>query len=1141
MDNFSHAREKATQLHAFLVTDKKADPLQPFSIVAAAAQHLDLEILLLSKDDPILKGARAIFDGQAGLICCENSGTPSERALLIAHEIGHACLHGTASNCNDNDIDVSCSGESASVGLQRVEDYGVHERRELQANIYARELILPQSLVRELYLVQGMLAEDIAKKMELPKTLVFQQIIDAILLPPPVALEKDTPSYIPRPDPSQDRAAAHRGTAFQLQAGPGTGKTRTLVKRIVSLVKEGIAPDSILVLTFSNKAAGELIERISTELPDVVSQIWVGTFHAFGLDLMRRHHDKLNLSSDPILFDRSDAIEALEEILPTLPLVHYRNLWDPTLPLRDILQAISRAKDELVDAAQYQLLSEKMLSNAIDAEMREAAEKCLEVAQVYKIYEKILNDHGAIDFGDLIMRLAVLLETDAALKATIQLRHRHVLVDEYQDMNRASARLLKTIAANGERLWVVGDSRQSIYRFRGASSANMSMFSQEYPGAKIDQLEVNYRSSQQIINTFSAFAPSMGASEGMLPLTLTADKSTGPAITEVHQHKTAEDEAAGLAASIKELESSGIALRDQVVLCRSNGRLNEIAAALEAREIPVLHLGSLFERDEIRDLLAILSLAVDPYGSGLIRIASMTRYNIPLQDVYLIIQKLKDIGKPVLKCGPDLICVEGLSSAGISGLECLIQDLADLAGLNSAWELLATYFIDRSKLIRNLAGDVISTRMRAIAIWQVFNFIRDQSPVGTGSPIQRTLDRVRQLVLLAEERDLRQVPSGALHMNAVRLMTIHGSKGLEFEAVHVPSLAAAGFPLNYRGQKCPPPEGMITSMKIITVDEEARQSHQYEEECLFFVALSRAKQYLRLYHPTQQRNGNKRNPSSFLAKIPVHLLNTVSNPSCLPSLQPEIAPSAITVTKPDTWLTDSNKIGLYDKCPLRFFYTHILGLSGAKKATAFSRTHDCIYELRRWLTNQRKTDVPSLQEAEAAFASIWQNKGPVGHGFEEDYKRLAARLVTAMVRSGADCNFLSIDALVVNLQNGRIAVEPDEIIEMPDGTIILRRVRTGSKRDKEYERLEYTLYFKAGHDRFGGAFRLEAHHLTEDLIEPVAIITEKKMLKKHQEANDMLAGINSGQFPPEADAMTCPRCPHFFICSAVPKGNLTIS
>ena len=161
----------------------------------------------------------------------------------------------------------------------------------------------------------------------------------------------------------------------------------------------------MLVLTFSNRTAGELSERLSKAIGQDAAQIWIGTFHAFGLDLIRRHYEEFKLSPDPSLFDRSDAIAVLEEILPTLPLVHYRNLWDPSLILKEILSAISRAKDEAVPTTKAIVaLAEKMQEDAgKDEEKQIAAQKCLEIAAVYQRYERAKSDHKAVDFGDLIM------------------------------------------------------------------------------------------------------------------------------------------------------------------------------------------------------------------------------------------------------------------------------------------------------------------------------------------------------------------------------------------------------------------------------------------------------------------------------------------------------------------------------------------------------------------------------------------------------------------------------------------------------------------------------------------------------------------------------------------------------------------
>jgi DNA helicase II / ATP-dependent DNA helicase PcrA len=1134
MDGFELIRKAAEELHDKVVAGG-GDALSPLALVQAAVKELGLELAWLEEGDPALKKARALFDVQSGLIICKAGGTDAEGALLVAHEIGHVVAHVGSTICATDDIDPSRSTESAPVGLQRVEDYGAHERRELQANVFAREFVLPRTLARRLHMGEARTSLDIALKTGLPKGLVRQQLFDALLLPSaPQEIEPAEAKPL-TPDPSQDRAVAHRGSPFQLQAGPGTGKTRTLVKRVQSLLAEDVDPASMLVLTYSNRAAGELAERLSKGAADAAPKIWIGTFHAFGLDLIRRHHDLFSLSADPPLFDRSDAIEVLEEILPTLPLVHYRNIWDPTVVLRDIVQAISRAKDELVGFERYRALGEAMQTRATTDVDSKVAEKALEVAQIYELYERALCEYRGVDFGDLIMRPALELERNQELRASVQLRHRHVLVDEYQDVNHASARFLKAIAGDGKRLWVVGDARQSIYRFRGASAANMAAFAQTYPDAVIDRLELNYRSTQEIVDAFVAVAPHMGASTGMLPLALTAQAGASGVTPEVLQLDTPDDEAAGVAAAVRALEAEGFQLCDQAVLCRTNDRLNDIAAALEQRNIPVLHLGSLFERDEVRDLLALVSFAVDPFGDALVRIAAMPRYRIPLQDVHIALSYVRASPQPPQKTLAALSQVEGLSPRGAKSLDLLASDMGKIER-SSAWELLADYMLDRTDLARELGGaDTVTGQMRAVAVWQFLNFVRDQSPVGKGIPLWRTLDRVRQLMLLAEERDLRQVPAAALHLNAVRLMTIHGSKGLEFDAVHVPGVTVAGLPSSYRGPRCAPPDDMIEGAE----GNDPKRAHADEEECLFFVALSRARKRLKLYLTRRQRNGKARNPSPFLKWLSGHARD-IAAPATLPLPPGTPSPQPVILALGGDWRTTDAGLGLYARCPRRFFYTHILGLRAGKKPTAFTKTHDCLYEFIRWLATKRASETPTIAQAEAAFTEIWATHGPPqDHAFIADYHRLALRMVRVLVDAGAGRRFFNAESIVVDFARGQLLVTPDEIAERDDGIMVLRRVHTGKMREKEYDRLEYALYQLAAEKKFGPRAAVESLHLTDE-SRGVFTTTPTKMANRRQDSEAMIADIATGWFVPAPDSFTCPRCPYFFICDAMPDGQLNL-
>src|SRR6187402_56484 len=1134
MDSFDQIRLKAS-LRSTAIIQAGIDSVNPLAVVEAAAMSLDLDLIELPTGDAGLKGAKALYDDQSGTICFERTSNAADRALLIAHELGHAELHAGSSSCDSSEIDPSQTSQNSPTGIERVEDYGAKERRELQANVYARELLLPRQLVADLYLATGFTSQDIAEKTGLPLALVRQQLIDAVLLPQSEAQSEQNESVVTTPpcDSSQFRAVSHRGSAYQLQAGPGTGKTKTLVARVKSLVNEGIDPAGILVLTFSNRAAGELYDRLAQSLPEAVDKIWIGTFHSFGLDLVRRFHDKLSLSNDPSLFDRSDAIAVLEEQLPTLALKHYRNLWDPTMVLRDIVSAISRAKDELVDATQYRSLAVAMKQIATSEDGIEAAEKCLEIADVYDRYEEAKRERGGVDFGDLIHLPTRLLETDEAVRLNVQLRHRHVLVDEYQDVNRASARLLQLLSGSGERLWVVGDARQSIYRFRGASSLNMGHFATDYPGAKIDRLEMNYRSIDQIVQTFSDFSKQMIASEGMLPLMLTATKGAGQYRPEIHSFETLDDEIGGVAASIKEIESTGIRLRDQAVLCRTNVRLNEIAQGLESRGIPVLHLGSLFERDEVRDLLAVLAFVGESSGDALVRLAAAERYSISLQDVHRVLRYLRESGD---RSQWDLsAAIDGVSAEGSLALTRLWEDVGGFNSSMSPWEVALTYLLDKTDGVRRFALDTsVSGRMKAVALWQFLNFLRKPSPNRHGAPITRLLDYVRQLVLLAEERDLRQVPAAALGLNAVRLMTVHGSKGLEFEAVHIPGLTAAGFPSSNRGERCPCPTGMIEGSDVGT-----RDTHTEEEECLFFVALSRAKERLLISHAMKQRNGNVRNPSAYLALLPSVERRDARNTEVMRVTDGGSLTYIVPVSFPSEWLLTDSKLATFEKCPRRFFYTHVLGLRSARKQTAFSRTHDCLYELISRVHARRLDGTPTQAEVLLELEEIWAERGPIGHAYEKEYRTLAERLAAALLTAGADRAFHKPTLLPVDLPTGRVWVEPSDVSQLADGRTSIRRVRTGHLRSTEYDSLEYTLYLMAARTSFGEKGVVHALHLSDE-VEEIVSVTPAKLTNRMRKSQDMLSGIAGGEFPPEVNAVTCPRCPHFFICAATPGGPLVI-
>ena len=246
---------------------------------------------------------------------------------------------------------------------------------------------------------------------------------------------------------------------------------------------------------------------------------------------------------------------------------------------------------------------------------------------------------------------------------------------------------------------------------------------------------------------------------------------------------------------------------------------------------------------------------------------------------------------------------------------------------------------------------------------------------------------------------------------------------------------------------------------------------------------------------------------------------------------PSIVPGRLNVT--------NSRLRTYKSCPRRFFYTHVLGLGGARKTTAFSQTHDCLYRMIDWLAVARADGAPGHAEAVVEFERVWAERGPITHGFAADYKHLADRLIKALVDLGAGRKFRASESLAIDLAGGRLIVEPDEMAELPNGTVILRRVRTGYRREKEEDELDYTLYHLAGREHYGSAYAVEAIHLTDEIVEPVPV-SPTKLKNRQTKAAAMLRDIAAGWFLPKPDDFRCPRCPHFFVCDAVGRGPLSL-
>jgi superfamily I DNA/RNA helicase len=413
-----------------------------------------------------------------------------------------------------------------------------------------------------------------------------------------------------------------------------------------------------------------------------------------------------------------------------------------------------------------------------------------------------------------------------------------------------------------------------------------------------------------VVSIYSRFSVDMGV--GDHDSGLEAQQGSSGCEPELCVVDQAQQQTVALADTIEAMRDQGNDYRDQVVLCTGNDKLSNLAQDLERLGVPVLFLGSLFERPEVKDALTLLSLLTDRHAKGLVRIACWTEFAMSLTDVGIVIDHLRR--SEVTSDGwlDELVNVPDLPEMGRTSLAEIARTLDGFDECSSPWMVLTTVLLERTQIAAQIAvSDNIGRRSRGIALWQFMNFIRTQ-PSGQGLLIRRLLDRVRRLVRLGDDRDLRQLPFAAQGLDAVSLMTIHRAKGLEFKVVHLPGLNANTLPRTPPEPRCPPPDGMVEGI-FGTAREVFRTEQKIEQECLFYIALSRARDRLFLYAPTQKSNGHQWGLSPFLDRLGQGLNRRHVTPD---RVLPEVPEDRnIELVIEGGLRFSASQIGLYESCP----------------------------------------------------------------------------------------------------------------------------------------------------------------------------------------------------------------------------------
>ena len=718
-----------------------------------------------------------------------------------------------------------------------------------------------------------------------------------------------------RLDRAQRAALAELRGPVRVVAGAGTGKTAVIAERFARLVTGGEDPASILVMTFTERAASEMRSRIEARLEGRSGRLHVGTFHALAQGWLREDGRRVGVSSDFRILEGADRWILARELM-----------WDlghPALTGSDRPDELVGPLLKLLEGLKQELVPLERLGAWARSGEGEDREQVAAAVQLFEAYAAACRRERRLDFDDLLVQAVQLLERHPDLRAAYGARFRWLMVDEYQDTNLAQERLVELLGQVHGNVCVVGDDDQAIYRFRGASRASMERFLASFPGAPTLRLGRNRRSSGRIV---AAARTLIEHSPERIPKPLTAQARPGPRV-EVRQHAQGAQEARAIAAEAARLVGRGVEPSEIAVLCRTHAIGRGVQAALAAAGLPYQVWGGqgFYERPEVRDLIAYLRLLDDPDD-----LVALTRV----------------VSRPPAGLDPERALGRVRAASGLSPLEALAGwrparswagTLLQLLALKERLGVDELFFelMERTRYLDLLPEPNPIERRRAVAGAVRFGERIEEFCAHSRDHSLRAFRAYLDLVLLSgEEEDL--APADGFEQ-AVQVMTIHQAKGLEFEAVFIPALVEGRLPQLGRKDRFELPAHLLEA------GVRGREDHLAEERRLCYVAMTRARRRLYLSWAERYEGARPWRPSRFLGELAEaadSVRQVPAGPAPGPDRVPEEEPPARLGVRPAAGEVELSfsAIAAYRECPRQYWYRHQLRLPVAPSVEAVAGT-----------------------------------------------------------------------------------------------------------------------------------------------------------------------------------------------------------
>ncbi len=961
----------------------------------------------------------------------------------------------------------------------------------------------------------------------------------------------------------QKKAVEHTEGPLMIIAGAGTGKTTVVSEKFAYLIERGLArPDQILALTFTDKAAEEMVDRVEVRINSGYSKLYISTFHTFCKELLEEYGFEIGLPSPFSLLTEVDAWVLVKRNFFKFDLDYYRPLGNPTTYIKAMIKHFVKCKEELITPDDYLKFANSFVS---DDEMESV--KYQELARAYEVYTQLLYDHNSLDMQDLIYHSYRLLTERPHILRLARERFPFVIVDEFQDVNWTQYQLVRLLAGDDGNLTVVGDDDQSVYAFRGANVSNILRFIDDYPKTEKVVLTQNYRSTQDILDTaYQSIRhndPDRLESKLKIEKRLIAQKKNKGSSVFYRHFLTDEEEVNFVIDKIKYIygENDDVSWDDFAIIIRSNSQADSFMQGLSRVGVPYEFLASkgLFRQKVVLDSLCFFRILINyKDDKSMYRLLRLPQWSIRESDIHSIISSAKKLSRSYFDTCRKIKDLEKIGGQNVDRLIGSLVDALNKVKTSTPTNLLL-HFLESTGYMSFITHEIeLGNReivRQAYQLNKFFSFVSDYEKLSPEHDVKSFVEYVDELIDAGDNGSLYEPVDTP---DSVNIITAHKAKGLEYKYVFVIKLSDDNFPFRNMGQ------GIALPTQLVHENLPEGDAHLQEERRLFYVAITRAKEGLYLtYADFYTGTKKKKKPSRFLMEVNLASDSKLVNEKVDPLLElsrnksEEIIAGEFVYAIPKKF--SFSQIRSYDTCPYQYKLSSVLKIPRHGSASSsFGRSiHNTLQEFynrvikqnspvqeelfgtNKSITKRDSVIVPTIEELMNIYEEKWIPYDYDSEGQRKKYKEEGHKILELFYQTNMDNWYVPISLegwfkimIGEDVVHGRM----DRVDMKDDGSLEIIDYKTGKSKEKlTSEDKEQLLIYHIAADtlpefkNIGPTGDLTFYYVG-DGTKLSFRAKEKDIDKLKKKITKIIGGIKNRDFTPKPSSFNCGYCDFKNIC-----------